>query len=244
MIKRSLCFLVVVVLVGAATAQSERSSCPEGAHTLYSNTAATLDGAFARPVVLLSPNRKKKLSVRTVEDPNEPDGLRIDYAVAIGSRTLKVKLAGMNGEVAWSPDSKAFAVTQTKGGGGIGSRVYVFYVDDDGMRKLDVSVPIEKHFGRPVKCEVPVPPNTGFIRWGNDSSTLLVAAEIVPVSICQCSGTYRVYEMRLPSLVIARTYTQIDAKKRFWRDLGCELRDADDGCVHAVERYGRRGKTP
>jgi hypothetical protein len=125
--------------------------------------------------------------------------------------------------------------------------VYVFYVDKDGIRKLDVSGPIEKDFGYPVRCDVKVPPNTGFIAWQTDSSTLLVAAEVVPVSICDCSGTYRVYQMKLPTLTIARTYSQTEAKRQFGKLLGSELRDADDSCVKILERNGhhtaQRSKT-
>jgi hypothetical protein len=236
---KSLLLLTVTIAISLA-AQDSRNSCPKGFHTLYSYRATTLDAAFEHPVVVASPDHKKTLSIRTVKDSRDPDGLHISYTVRIGNRTFNTKLLGFNGEVAWSPDSKAFATTQTEGGGSLGSRVYVFFVDETGMKKLDVARPIEEDFGTPVKCDVKVPPNTGFIRWGNDASTLLVAAEVVPVSVCACMGTYRVYEMALPPVTIVHTYSQTEAKKRFWSDLGCELRDADDKCVQAIERYARR----
>src|SRR5581483_4433504 len=115
------------------------------------------------------------------EDSKDQDNLYIEYRVITGGKTFRERLTGFNGEVAWSPDSKAFAVTQTEGGGGIGSRVYVFSVNANGLKKLNVSQPIEKNFGNPVRCEVPAPPNTAFVRWGSNSSTLWVAAEVVPV---------------------------------------------------------------
>jgi hypothetical protein len=231
--------LLLLTFAVAATAQEHRNSCRQGFHTLYSHSATTLDPAFGHPVIISSPDHSKTLSARTAEDPKDPDGLHINYTVRIGGKTFKTKLLGFNGEVAWSPDSKAFAVTQTEGGGSLGSRVYAFFVDETELKKLDVSTPIERDFGTPVKCEVKVPPNTGFVHWGVDSSTLLVAAEVVPVSICSCMGTYRVYEMALPSLTIVRAYSQTEAKKRFWGELGCELRDADDKCVPGVERHFR-----
>ena len=144
--------------------------------------------------------------------------------------------------MAWSSDSKAVAITQTEGGGGLGSRLYVFYVEKSRITKLDVSRPIEKDFGNPVRCDVSVPPNTGFISWKGGSSTLLVAAEIVPVSICDCSGAYRVYEVSLPTLTIAKTYSQTEARKQFKDMLGSELRDADDECVKKLERHSRSPK--
>jgi len=234
---RGLLFLLCSLVTGA-TAQ-EGNFWATGATTLYAYRATTLNYALGHAVRLPSPDRKKQLSVRTVEDSSDPDGLHINYTVRTGQATYRTKLLGFDGEVAWSPDSKAFAVTQTEGGGGLGSRVYVFYVGEKGLTRLDVSRPIEEDFGHPVKCDVRVPPNTGFIRWGADSSTLLVAAEVVPVSICKCMGTFRAYEMALPSLAIVRTYSQIEAKKRFWHDLGDALRYADDKCVPLVERYAR-----
>lgn len=229
--------LLFLFLTAAAVvpAQEHPNACPQSLHTLYSYRATTLTAVHEHPVT--SPDHRKVLSVETIEDSRDPAGLHINYTVTRGGKKFRTKLPGFDSEIAWSPDSKAFAVTQTEGGGGLGSRVYVFYVDESGLKKLDVSRTIEKDFGSPVRCEGRVPPNTGFVRWGTDSSTLLVAAEVVPVSICSCPGTYRVYEMGLPGLTIVRTFSQTEAKKQFWRDLGCELRGADDKCVHAVERY-------
>jgi len=155
----------------------------------------------------------------------------------MGSKTVVTRLLGFNGEIAWSPDSEAFAVNQTEGGGGLGERVYVFSINSHGLQKLDISRVIERDFGHPVRCEVKTPPNTGFISWGSDASTLLVAAEVVPVSICKCMGTFRVYEINLPSLTIARTYSQTEAKQKFRSLLGPELRGADDSCIATLERH-------
>jgi hypothetical protein len=236
---------IVLTLCALPLLEAQRSSCPQGFHTLYSKKATTLDPAFTRPVRLTSPDGKKLLSVRIVEDSHDPDGLHISYRVRFAGKTRTTELPGFNGEIAWSPDSKAFAVTQTEGGGGLGSRVYVFFVGEAGLTKLDVSEPIEKDFGNPVKCEpASIKPNTGFVRWGQDSSSLLAAAEIVNVSVCDCMGTYRVYEINLPALTVRRAYSQTEAKKLFWTDLGCELRGADDRCVSIVEDYARKRRDP
>lgn len=235
-LERLLCIFAVL----AMRVPGQETNCSPGPHTLYSRKATGLDGAMDTNVLIMSPDHKKELVVKAEEDSRDPDGIHINYTVRISGKAFRTKLLGFNGEVAWSPDSKAFSVTQTEGGGSIGSRVYVFYVGENGTKKLDVSLPIEKAFGHPVKCEVKVPPNTGFIRWGANSSTILVAAEVIPVSICTCMGTFRVYEIALPSVAIVHSYSQTEAKKRFWGDLGCELRTADDECVSAVERYARK----
>jgi len=229
----AVCF-VAFPLLSVPALQKDRTSCSPGPHTLYSHNAVTLDPEIVR---LTSPDRNKVLLARRVEDSRDPNGVHISYTVTMVGKNFRTRLLGFNGEVAWSPDSKAFAVTQTEGGGSLGSRVYVFYPESGGLTKLEVSRPIELDFGHPVKCDIPIPPNTGFISWGADSSTLLVAAEVVPVSICRCAGTYRVYEMKLPELKITHVYSQVEAKKKFWNLLGCELRDADDRCVETLERY-------
>lgn len=231
MIRTIICCFTVLTLITPAMAL-EKNSCPNSPHTLYSRRAASLDS----DVRIVSPDGRKTLVTKTVPTPEDPDEFEIDYTVTFAEKTFTARLPGFNGEVAWSPDSKAFAVTQTEGGGGLGSRVYVFYVDYDQMTELDVSLPIEKDFGTPVKCDIPISPNTGFISWKTDSSVLLVAAEVVPVSVCECSGTYRVYEMDLPTLKIAKKYSQTEAKSQFWDLLGCELRDADESCVKDLER--------
>jgi len=226
----------------AALAQEPRSTCARGFHTLYSDKATGLDLASQRPVVLPSPDGQKSLSVRRVEDSRDPDGKHLAFAIEFGKKTFKFKLAGFNGEVAWAPDSKAFAVTLTESGAGIGSTVFVLYVDKAGIAKVDVSPPVVKDFGTPVQCDVPLDPNTAFVRWGADSSSIFVAAEVVPASICNCMGTYRVYEVGLPDLRILQAYSQTEAKLKFRDEMGCELRDADDKCVEAIERYARTKK--
>ncbi len=111
----------------------------------------------------------------------------------------------------------------------------MFYVGETGLKKVGVSRIVEKAFGSPVKCEVRVPPNTGFIDWLGGSDRILVAAEVVPVSVCQCSGMFKVYELSLPEVQILQTYSQIEAKQKFSNLLGCELRDANDKCAERLQ---------
>jgi hypothetical protein len=173
-----------------------------------------------------SPDRRKTLTVTPIrETSNYPNG-QLMFSITARNRSYSSRLAGFDAEITWSPDSSAFAVTQTEGGGGFGYRVYVFYVDSSGLHKLAVSSPIEKVFGTPTKCEVPVLPNTGFVTWLGGSKRALIAAEVVPVSTCQCSGMFRAYEVQLPDLKIIKTYDQALAKEKFADKLGCELRDA------------------
>ena len=135
----------------------------------------------------------------------------------------------------WSPDSKGFAANQTVGGGGIGERAFVFYLEKNQLRRVDIFRRVEEMFGSPVKCEVPVPPNTAVIQWLG-SKRVLVAAEVVPVSICQCSGTFQTYELSLPDLRVLRVYPQAKSKELLIDELGCELQLADDRCARSWQK--------
>ncbi len=213
----------VLLLAVAMTAMGqERTSCDtSGPHTLHSQRASVIEKGDIR-----SPDGLKTLRVTRVPDASDRTEGKLGFSVTVGSKPFSAELAGFDAEVTWSPDSSAFAVTQTEGGGGFGYRVYIFYVETDGLRKLAVSTPIEKAFGTPTKCEITVLPNTGFVTWLSGSERVLIAAEVVPVSVCQCSGMFRVYEVHLPDLQIINSFDQSLAKKKFADSLGCELRDA------------------
>jgi hypothetical protein len=232
-----LCVLVITgALSIAAPAQQPRTFCDTTRdHTLYSWHASV----FSETLKSKSPDGQKLLTMERLPDTDD-DKSSVRYTVFVGNRRFSADLPGFNSEVSWSPDSSAFAVTETEGGGGIGYGAYIFRISEHGLQKMNLSPLVVKAFGSPVKCEVPVPPNVAFISW-LDSRRVLVAAEIVPVSICPCSGMFAAYEIRLPDAVISRRYSQAEAKLRFWNVLGCELRDADDGC--AARLQGAHQKT-
>ena len=218
-------FLIAVLVLVSAIASAQQPSC--ATKTLYSLASISLAEDVTQ---IKSPDSKKTLVVRREREE------RMIYTVTYKGRSFKATLPGFNGEVAWSPDSQAIAVSETEGGGGIGSRVYLFFIQESGLKKVETSKPIEMEFGNPVLCETKVPPNTGFVAWGKDSSRVFVAAEIVPISLCKCMGAYRVYELKVPELEVVRTYSQVDARKEFANLLGCELRKPmEEGCVEKLE---------
>lgn len=223
---------MVMLLAVAPTAIGQvKTSCDiSGPHALYSQHASVIEKGDIK-----SPDGRKTIRVTPVAEPTKDSEGQLRFTVTAGSARHETVLDGFDAEVSWSPDSSAFAVTETEGGGGIGYRVYVFYVETSGLRKLTVSTPVEKDFGSPTKCEVSVPPNTGFVTWLGGSDRVLIAAEVVPVSICQCSGMFRAYEVHLPDLKIISKFGQSVAKKKFWSVLGCGLRDAES-CPAAPSR--------
>ena len=213
---------ILVAIAATATAQLKTSCDTSGPHALYSQKAAVPEKGAIR-----SPDGQKTIKVTPVPNPPRDTERQLRFTVTAGGKSHSAVLDGFDAEVSWSPDSSAFAVTETEGGGGIGYRVYVFYVEPEGLRKLAISPPVEKAFGTPTRCEVAVPPNTAFVTWLGGADRVLIAAEVVPVSICQCGGLFRAYEVHLPDLQVINTFDQSVAKKTFWNALGCELRDAE-----------------
>jgi hypothetical protein len=214
-----------MVLKLACSGLEQKIGC--GTEPLYARQAST-DGP------LTSPDGQKVLTIAAFQDRKDPDGY-ISYRVRAGAKTLTARLSGFRTEALWSPDSSAFAANQTVGGGGIGERAFVFYLEKNKLRRVDIFRRVEEMFGSPVKCEVPVPPNTGVIQWLGPKR-VLVAAEVVPVSICQCSGTFQTYELSLPDLKLLRVYPQAKTKELLIDELGCELQRADDRCARSWQK--------
>lgn len=233
-----------VLLVGAfyGFAPCCSASCPNGPHTLYSQRAVSLDNDVVK---VQSPDRNKILIVKRVWDRKSAEGVYFSLTVEADGRSLATRLEGYtNGEVLWSPDSSAFAVTATDD---CGATAFVFYVSRQGLKAVgvdsvvrkvaeDVDGAVYKVFGIPLKCEIGLELNTGIVGWVDGSDNLLIAAEVTACSsYCECPGMYEVYEVSLPQARIAATYPQMAAKKKFWKLLGCELRDADNACAERLQ---------
>ncbi|MHB8526026.1 MAG: hypothetical protein ACYDD2_07715 [Candidatus Acidiferrales bacterium] len=150
----------------------------------------------------------------------------------VGGKRFQLFGGHVDPEVMWSPDSKAFAETYSDAGAVGGFHVLIYYVEQNGLRIIEPTAFVIREFlSHPRACFEPEDPNVGAIEWISGSSEILVAAETLPHSNCDGMGTFRAYVIRLPDGTIVRTYGQIEAKKRFWRHLGEELRGADDDCI-------------
>jgi hypothetical protein len=217
-------FLVALILVPSSPWIMTIAAAEQGRSGQNSYAKKAMDADTGR---VYSPDRRKWVTARRVWVPNTDEEVQMRISVHLGSKRFTTELNGFGAEILWAPDSSAFAVNETEGGGGIGQRTYVFYVSSGGLRKLDVSMPVEKSFGQPVKCEIPVPPNTAILTWLTPNR-VLVGAEVINVSLCQHMGTFMAYEVSLSDLKILNALTQSETKARFGEYLGCELHSADD----------------
>ena len=138
---------------------------------------------------------------------------------------------GLDAELLWSEDSKAFAITGSSGGAMGQYHTDVFVVRPNKLIRLPLTHLIEVAFGHPVKCSWPEAPNVAAIKWLDGSRMLLVAAEILPHSNCDSMGTFRGFVVDVQNQRIVRSFDQLAVKRLYGSDLGQELRDSDDSCI-------------
>jgi hypothetical protein len=217
-------FLTALILVLGSSPMTAVASAKQGCagQNLYAKKAKDADSGR-----VYSPDGRKWVTARRAYIPNTDEDVEMRISAHFGKERFRTELSGFGAEILWAPDSTAFAVNETEGGGGIGQRTYVFYISSEGLRKLDVSMPVEKAFGHPGKCEIAVPPNTAILAWLTPHR-VLVGAEVINVSLCEHMGTFLAYEVSLPDLKILNVFTQSETKAHFGGYLGCELRSADD----------------
>lgn len=203
----------------------------EGHGGVYSHFAIDIWGG--RVGLIPSPDGKKAISILLPRTLGSDQTHRVvvraygrEYRTPIG--------AWVNAEAAWSPDSEAFFVTYSDGGNVGTYHVKVVYVTAAGIRIIE-PIPNGTRLFVPT-CFDPEFPNVAAIRWTRpDSSLLLIAVEVPPHSSCASMGTFKAFEIALPDGSVVARYGQIAAKKAFGRDLGDELRNAEDSCVERPE---------
>lgn len=193
----------------------------------YSARATVTDRGNAA----ISPDGKTKVHIELQGDTSEYHPALVIVRTQHGKLVDKIQF-GLDTEVVWSQDSQAFTVTGSIEGANGLYETTVFYVRESHLEKLNLTPLIKQAFGHPVKCGWPEPPNVAAIRWLIPSQQLLVAAEIIHHSNCDSFGTFTAYVVDLSGPRIAKIYNQLDTKRLFGGDLGRELRQADDKCIH------------
>ena len=102
-------------------------------------------------------------------------------------------------EVAWSPDSRAFFITESRGGN-VGTFIVSVYTVENGIiRYFDVMQKAISEFKKHYMCYVPEVPNIGAVKWLGGSDKLLLMSEVPPHSGCPEMGKVRGYIVEVPS---------------------------------------------
>src|SRR6266567_7639888 len=112
MVKALIQTAMLLAIAATATAQLKTSCDISGPHTLYSQKAAVLEKGDIK-----SPNGQKTIKVTPVPNPPRDTEGQLRFTVTAGGKRHSAVLDGFDAEVSWSPDSSAFAVTETEGGG-------------------------------------------------------------------------------------------------------------------------------
>jgi hypothetical protein len=176
----------------------------------------------------ISPDGKKTVTVRRVgkETPDTEMIVRSDGTI------LRARVRfGLNAEVLWSSDSEAFAITGSAEGANGQFQTDVFYVASDRLRRVPLTLLLERAFGHPVRCGSPEVPNVVAVEWITPSKRLLLATQIIHHSNCDSYGTFAGFVVDLEKMQVVRRLNQIAMKREFGAHLGPELRDANDSCL-------------
>ncbi len=198
----------LLIVVGLALTLSDPSASEKPRITgMYSTTATPVFDLYfeGKPheIQMTSPDKKSLLAVNY-----ESDSAKMVITLKTRSRSFE-----------W------------KAGVAVGAEIGVYLLDGEEVKIINVTPVVLKVFGQPFKCDVPEPPNLAGIKWLKDSHLILVAAEVVNHSNCDSNGTFNLYAVSVPDLEIVRRYDQLEAKKSFRKDLGRELRPANDECI-------------
>ena len=210
----------------AALCQSASKSAPTD-NPSYSAKATYTDlGKAAK-----SPDGKMKAYVRPRGGASKYHPASVIVHTQHGKLVEKIQF-GLDTEILWSPDSQSFAVTGSVEGANGRYEASVFYVRDDHLEQVELTSLITHVFRHPVKCGWPELPNVVAVKWLNPSQEILVAAQIIHHSNCDSFGTFKAYSIDLAQLHVVEAFDQMETKRRFAKDLGQELLQANDNCIH------------
>jgi hypothetical protein len=211
--------LAMVIVSQAATAEDG----------IYSKLATPIWAIARMPQGLSSPDGRSVIHAKKIESSND-DSWPFKTWIAHVGRNYPVPMGSfVNAEVSWSPDSTAFFVTYSDTGAIGQYHLLVYRLNEHGINSIE-PIPDGSKLFKP-HCMTTGPPNVGGIQWRRDSSAILIAVEVPAVSDCASMGTFRAFEITLPSGKVLKVYDQLQAKAQFEDSLGKELANADDDCV-------------
>ena len=181
--------------------------------------------AEAIPLRYTGPQREMEIA--------SPDGnKRVEIAgstisvVSDGRRLAGLENSGVSApaEICWSPDSKAFAITESYGGAVGEWLVTVYILTESSVETVDVAGAAIDSFRTGFKCLTEETPNAGFASWINGSGELLLALEVPPHSSCPDMGTIKGYIVSVPSGTILQKVDSLTLRQKYAHLLGPRLK--------------------
>lgn len=232
MMKRSL-FLLIVCVLGLqaharATSEIKHWFTPHGNGNFSAAAQDVCKVSSSAPGgEIWSPNHRRKIVTRP-----SADGETTIFTVDENGHEFAIETAAWScPEIGWSPTSAFFFVTYSDGGAVGTYHVSVYRISAAKIGKIDLTGAVRRDFQRHYpKCDSPEEPNIAGVAWSSDSTTLLVAAQVLPHSNCDNMGTFNLYTVAVSNGRIIDRIPQLAAKASFYDLLGQELRAADDHC--------------
>jgi hypothetical protein len=232
MMKQSLFLLVLCVLAleapARATSEIKQWFTPYG-NGNFSATAQNVCkvSPSASGDEFFSPNHLRKIVTRP-----SADGETTILAVDENGHEFAIETAAWScPEIGWSPTSTSFFVTYSDGGAVGTYHVSVYRISAGRLEKIDLTAAVRQDFQTQYPmCDSPEEPNIAGVAWSVDSTKLLVAAQVLPHSNCDNTGTFKLYTVAASNGRIIDRIPQLAAKASLYSVLGQELRAADDGC--------------
>jgi hypothetical protein len=159
-----------------------------------------------------SPDAKKTAIIDGIELRVISEGRDLPGANDQGISTLA--------ELAWSPDSTAFFITESHGGEVGDWHVSVYVISRGTLRRTSPVGNVMKEFKRHYGCEGPEEPNVGAVKWLDGSKKLLVAAEVPPHSSCPDMGKVGGYVLLVRTGQIVQEFSEKKLRAQWGRYLG------------------------
>ena len=201
-IRRNILILATVLVAIRSAGVAEKYSC---------KADLFVTDNYAQKPSVLSPDRSKRLSLWSKPQGAEPDTGSFFVSVYSNGRPLKtIKLRDLSAGtfIKWSPDSRAFYVMWSNGGMIGGYSVRAFSVENDLVTELPGPKAVAAEFARHYYCRTRGN-NLFAVRWVDDSSQLLMKAQVYPTSDCgRYAGHLAGYLVNTSTGEIRRKYTQ------------------------------------
>jgi hypothetical protein len=226
----SLLLILVPAVLCQTPEQPSRDNVPS-----FSAKAITIYHWRDKIKTATSPDGKKKVAIEILEQDADDFPARVLLETEQGELSTTIRF-GLDTEVLWSPDSKAFAITGSCCGANGAYETEVFHILKKRLVKLELTALVEKAFGHPVRCDWDESPNVAAVKWLIPSKEVLIAAEIIHHSNCDSFGTFKAYVVDLNEPRIVSVLNQLETKRRYHDDLGEELLQSDDACIQHPER--------
>lgn len=120
-------------------------------------------------------------------------------------------------EVSWSPTSSAFFINYGDGSGLDGWTINVFSIQNDRViDHKEINERIVRAFREEIKCSKDaVDPNVRGLGWSRDGTQLFLFAQTTVSEPCGIPGDFRGTIINLADASVGKSYSEVEAKRRF-----------------------------